>query len=45
MTFDKMSVMQELAKNQPDYHYEGAIPEDNDEMDYVAIAVKGVRIA
>jgi hypothetical protein len=34
----------ELAKEQPDYLYEGAIPEDNDEMDYVKINIKGVRL-
>jgi hypothetical protein len=35
---------EELAKEQPDYHYDGSVPADNDEMDYVNYKVKGVRL-
>jgi hypothetical protein len=34
----------ELAKEQPDYLYDGSIPADNDELDYVKLNVKGVRL-
>jgi hypothetical protein len=35
---------EQLAKEQPDYYYDGGVPEDNDEMDYVKLPLKGVRL-
>jgi hypothetical protein len=34
----------ELERNQPDLAYEGAVPADQDEMDYVNYNVRGVRL-
>lgn len=34
-----------IAKEYPEYLYEGCLPEDADEMDYVTITLKGVQIA
>jgi hypothetical protein len=40
----KFNINEELAKEQPDYFYDGAVPEDNDEMDFVKLPLKGVRL-
>lgn len=36
---------EELAENQPDFYYNGSVPADHDELDYVNISLKGVRLA
>lgn len=40
----KIDFNEALSKEQPDYLYEGAIPEDSDEMDFVKLPLKGVRL-
>lgn len=43
---DYLSKLDELvAKNHPQLAYEGDIPAYEDELDYVTISMKGVRIA
>ena len=39
------SLDEELAKNQPDFLYEGTVPADNDRFDYIEIKLQGVRLA
>lgn len=39
------NIDEEFAKNYPELLYEGGIPSDSDEMDYVTITLKGARIA
>lgn len=38
-------ISEDLAKNCPDFHYNGEIPLDNDTLDYIELPLKGVRIA
>ncbi len=45
MRFLETKLDEELAKVQPDLAYEGGIPEDQDELDYITITLKGVRLA
>lgn len=40
----KLNFDEELAKEQPDFLYNGEVPEDHDEMDYVKLNLKGVRL-
>jgi hypothetical protein len=40
----KIDYNETLSKEQPDYFYEGVVPADNDEMDYVKLPLKGVRL-
>lgn len=35
---------EQLALEQPDFLYNGAIPSDNDTLDYVKLTIKGVRL-
>lgn len=44
MRFTETKFSEELTKEQPDLAYEGGVPEDQDELDYVSINVKGVRL-
>jgi len=41
----KIDFNEALSKEQPDYLYEGEIPADNDELDFVKLpTIKGVRL-
>lgn len=42
---DKTIFYDDLTKNHPDVAYEGAAPEDADELDYVELSVRGKVIA
>lgn len=43
---ERLTKLDELVtKNYPELLYEGTVKPDEDEMDYVSISMKGVRIA
>lgn len=46
LSIESLTILDEyMTKNHPEVSYEGAIPEDADEMDYVCITMKGVVVA
>lgn len=46
VSIESLTKMDEnITKRFPEILYEGTIPTDEDEMDYVSISLKGARIA